>query len=201
MSSNLNFNRSTVVPYGIIIILTLVIGYLLFKNPSKIEENSNNLIITEIKAIGKLELAHLSIKDVVEHTVKRDYLPDSKILMVVVGETAGCIDLTKITAEKIKLSDSVVEITLPLPEICFTAINHKQSKIYSALTFVGLDNDFLLSETIYKKAEASMKSDSLQQIVFIKTKENAAIVLKPLLEKIVQKKVILKFANNLTGKN
>jgi hypothetical protein len=188
--------QTPITSYLVVIVLTLIIAWLVFKScgakPTEIT-TSNDLILTEIKAIGKLELTHLSIKDVIEHTIKRNYLPDSRLLMVVVGESAGCIDLTKITQDKIIQQDSLVNITLPMPEICYTSINHQKSKLYNATTFIGLDNDLALSETMYQKAELLMSSDSLQQIIFEKTKENAQLILKPLLQKITHKQVELVF--------
>lgn len=182
-------------PYLIVIVLTLIIGWLLFRKSSPSEETTitNDMTITKIQAIGKMELVKLTIKDVLEYQIKRDYLPDSKVLLVVAGEMAGCIDLTQIKSTQISNKDSLIEITLPNPEVCYYKIDHQKSKIYNATTYYLLDNELELTQQVYKMAEAYFASDSLTQIVNHETELNAEKILKPLLEGITHKKVILLF--------
>ena len=188
------FKKINIAPYLVVVVLTLIVGWFLFhsKSEEKVSE-TNDIAITEIKAIGKMELVKMNVKDVLEYTIKRDYLPDSKILLVVSGEIAGCIDLTKINPSQIIHQDSVVKITLPKPEICYSKIDHQKSKIYNATTYFLLDNELALTQLVYKRAESYFQSDSLNQIVFKQTEENAQKILKPLLEKISKKQVVLSF--------
>lgn len=187
--------KNNLVPYLIVIVLTLVISWFLFRPSSEnqIVEN-NDISITEIKAIGKMELVKINVKDVLEYSIKRDYLPDSKVLLVVSGEIAGCIDLTKIQLKDVVHSDSLIYITLPHPEICYEKIDHSRSKIYNANTYFLLDNEMALTQLVYKRAEQYFQSDSIRQIVFKETEINADKVLKPLLENISKKKVVLSFS-------
>lgn len=189
------FKRFNIAPYLVVVVLTLIISWLLFKkcSPTETITETNDMSITKIQAIGKMELVKLTIKDVLEYSIKRDYLPDSKVLLVVSGEIAGCIDLTKIDPKKIIHTDSLVKITLPKPEICYYKIDHQKSKIYNATTYFMLDNELALTQLVYKKADKYFQSDSLNQIVFKQTEENAQKILKPLLESITQKKVTLNF--------
>jgi hypothetical protein len=184
-----------VLSYIIVIICSLFIGWFLFgkKTSSETTEVSNNIAIDKIQAIGKLELVQLNVKDVIEYTIKRDYLPNSRMLIMINGEMAGCIDLQKIDSSRIlQFKDSLI-LTLPAPEVCYTKINHDKSKVYNATTYLWLDNETELVETLYKKADAYFSSDSMQNIIRIETRKNAPQVLIPLLEGISQKKVILKF--------
>ena len=182
-------------PYVIIVLLTLVIGWFLFRKsePSETITETNELAITKIQAIGKMELVKLSIKDVLEYNIKRKYLPDSKVLLVVSGEIVGCIDLTKIKTENIQQNDSAITITLPMPEICYHKIDHQKSKIYNATTYYLLDNEMTITQEVYKKAEHYFTSDSLKTIVFKETEKNVETMLKPLLESLTKKTVILNF--------
>lgn len=186
--------KSSITPYIVVVVLTLLLSWFLFR-PSTQQEvtETNDIAITEIKAIGKMELVKLNVKDVLEYTIKRDYLPDSKILLVVSGEIAGCVDLTKIDQAKIVHHDSLVKIVLPKPEICYSKIDHQKSKIYNATTYFLLDNELALTQLVYKRAESYFQSDSINQIVFKETEENAQRILKPLLEKITKKKVDISF--------
>jgi hypothetical protein len=182
-------------PYLVVIILTLIIGWFLFrpeKEPVKITE-TNDMAVTKIQAIGRMELVKLTIKDVLEYNIERDYLPDSKVLLVVSGEMAGCIDLAKIQKDQISVKDSVVHIVLPKPEICYYKIDQQKTRIYNATTYFLLDNEALITQLAYKRAENYFKSDSLNQIVYKETEANVQTMLKPLLESITQKKVELEF--------
>lgn len=181
-------------PYIVVVVLTLILSWFLFRSGSENTTiETNDVAITEIKTIGKMELVKMNVKDVLEYTIKRDYLPDSKVLLVVSGEIAGCIDLTKLNPSAIKHQDSLVKIMLPKPEICYFKIDHQRSKIYNATTYFLLDNEMELTQLAYKKAESYFQSDSINQLVFKQTEENAGKILKPLLEKITKKQVELSF--------
>jgi hypothetical protein len=187
--------KLNILPYLVIIILTLIVGWFLFRHtvPNEVISEINDISVTKIQAVGKMELVKMTIKDVLEYTIKRDYLPDSRILLVVSGEIAGCIDLTKLETKNIISNDSILEITLPNPEICYYKIDHQKSKIYNATTYYMLDDEAKLTQLVYQKAENYFKSDSLNRIVFKETELNAQKVLKPILESITHKKVKLSF--------
>lgn len=194
--SNSRFlRRFNVTPYLVVIALTLVIGWFLFRPNTEGTKTTeiNDLAVTKIQAIGRMELVKLTIKDVLEYTIERDYLPDSKILLVVSGEMAGCIDLAKIGKEQINVGDSVVRIQLPAPEICYYKIDQQKTRIYNATTYYLLDNEAQLTQMAYRKAENYFKSDSLNQIVYKETEANVQTMLKPLLESITGKRVELVF--------
>lgn len=192
ISSLLNFS---ITPYLVVIILTLIISWFLFrdKDESPQIKETNDMAVTKIQAIGRMELVKLTIKDVLEYTIERDYLPDSKVLLVVSGEMAGCIDLTKIRNEQVSVGDSVVRITLPKPEICYYKIDQQKTRIYNATTYFLLDNEAQITQLAYRRAENYFKSDSLNQIVYKETEANVQTMLKPLLESITKKKVELVF--------
>jgi hypothetical protein len=121
----------SITPYLVVIILTLIIGWFLFR-PDEASTNiteTNDMAVTKIQAIGRMELVKLTIKDVLEYNIERDYLPDSKVLLVVSGEMAGCIDLAKIQKDQITVEDSVVHIVLPKPEICYYKIDQQKTRI------------------------------------------------------------------------
>ncbi len=189
------FKKTTFIPYFIIICLTVFICWQLvnksFFTQTVIE--NNHISISKIQAIGKLELVKITIKDVLDYNIQRKFLPNSKVLLVVSGEIAGCIDLTKIDSTKIQITDSVVKIVLPKPEICYYKIDHQNSKIYNAQTYFMLDNQMELTQLVFKNAENYFKSDSLTQIVFRQTEKNAQLILKPLLQSITKKQVLLTF--------
>ncbi|MDB5272102.1 MAG: hypothetical protein JWO58_469 [Chitinophagaceae bacterium] len=185
----------SIVSYLIVIALSLVAGWFLFGKKTFQEESTitNDAAITKIQAIGKLELVQLNIKDVLEYKIKRDYLPDSRMLIMVNGEMAGCVDLQKISDSDISETKDTLTLLLPAPEVCYTKINHNKSKVYNASTFSWLDNETEMVESLYKKADAYFASDSIKSIIVAETKKNAPTILVPLLENISNKKVVLHY--------
>ncbi len=173
--------------------LCLYLLYIQFNNPFKIEPDksvvSNNMIVEKIESIGKLELCKYYIKDIVEQNEVKDWLPDSKIVLIISGEVTGCIDLKKIDSSSIFISEEKIRIKLPEPEICYIKINHQESKVYD------IQNEFFdkakLIDKAYGLAEKSIRDGALRMKILEQTKANAQITLKPLLEGFSGQKVEL----------
>ena len=157
-------------------------------------ELNEDVMVEKIVSMGKLELVKYSMKDVLEKKEIRNILPDKRILFVAVGEVTGCIDLTKLKKNDIVNSkaDSVT-IFLPTPEICYVKLDHQQSKVYdvSGAWFPGDSKNMV--EDIYKIAEQKILENAEKQNILGKTKENAKLIFKPMLENISGKKVGIEF--------
>lgn len=157
-------------------------------------ELNENVMVEKIVSMGKLELVKYSMKDVLEKKQIRHILPDKRILFVAVGEVTGCIDLTKLKKNDIvnSKSDSVT-VFLPKPEICYVKLDHQQSKVYdvSGAWFPGDSKNMV--EDIYKIAEQKILENAGKQNILGKTKENAKLIFKPMLENISGKKVGIEF--------
>lgn len=153
-------------------------------------ELTEDMMIEKISSMGKLELVKYTMKDVLERKELRMILPDKRILFVAAGEVTGCIDLTKVKREDIVATgaDSLT-IRLPQPEICYFKLDHQRSKVYdvSGVWFPGDSKDMV--EGIYKIAEKKMLQNAREQNILGKTKENATLIFKPLLENISGKKI------------
>ncbi|MCR9062759.1 MAG: DUF4230 domain-containing protein [Cytophagales bacterium] len=167
-----------------------------FKNPFGIKtiESTHSLILEKTKALGNLELVTFQFKDIIDQKLSRDYLPDPRALLIVHGEAVGCINLSKIQKEDIRSEGDTITIMLPQPELCQYKIDHAKSSIYDAQ--YAFMNEALLFEEAYKSAEKKLKQSALESGILETTKENAQTMLKPLLESISQKPVLLKFTDN-----
>jgi hypothetical protein len=142
--------------------------------------------------MGKIELVKYNFRDVVESKIKKNFLPDAKVLLIVTGEATGCIDLTKIkVADLQELKDTVV-VHLPEPEICNYKIDHSKSKVYDT-QFAFMDEAKLVDEA-FQKAEVQVQQSAQSMGILEQTKESAEQMLKPFIEKVSGKKVVLKYA-------
>ncbi|WP_181305003.1 DUF4230 domain-containing protein [Rufibacter sp. XAAS-G3-1] len=164
-----------------------------FLNPEKepAVEVTHNTILTKIEEMGKLELVRFNFKDVVEYKKEvSQFLPDSKVALIVGGEAVGCIDLRQLQASDLQfIGDSVLHVSLPAPEICYYKIDHTQSKVF------GKENTYFqdaeLVDEGYKYAEANVKQAALNSGILQQTSVNAEKILKPMLESMTGRRVYL----------
>jgi hypothetical protein len=165
-----------------------------FKNPfgSGEVEVSHNVLLQQISSMGKLELVKYNFRDVVESKIKKDLLPDAKVLLIVSGEATGCLDLTKIRATDIAENGDTLVIHLPDPEICNYKIDHSKSKVYDT-EYAFLDEAKLV-DNAFQKAEGQIAQNAQSMGILEQTKKSAEQVLKPLLENVSKKKVVLRYA-------
>jgi len=153
---------------------------------------THNTVLTQVEALGKLELVRYRFKDVVEYkrTAKYPFLPDSKAALIVGGEAVGCLDLRKIRPQDVTLEgDSVVRIILPEPELCAFQVNHNQSRVFS--TTNGFFDDASLVDEAYRYAEAQVRRSALQSGILAETQRNAQQILVPMLRTLTGRRVII----------
>jgi hypothetical protein len=152
---------------------------------------THNTVLQEITAMGKLELVKYNFKDVVEHKVVKQWLPNAKAVLIVSGEAVGCIDLTKIKASDVIEDKDTVIVYLPKPELCTYKINHEQSKVYD-VEYAFMDEASLVNDA-FTAAEKQIGKSALKMGILEQTRENAEKILTPLLERVSGKKVLLRY--------
>jgi len=170
------------------------LGYNKFYGQAEKISIREDVMVERITNIGKLELLKYAMKDVIERKELRYFLPDQRILFIAVGEVTGCIDLTKVKEEDIvKYADDSITLYLPEPEVCYVKIDHKRSKVYD-ISGAWLPSDTQqLVEGIYKLAEEKLLRNAKEMDILGKTKENARILFKPMIEQITGVKVNIAF--------
>ncbi|SFH27112.1 DUF4230 domain-containing protein [Pontibacter chinhatensis] len=160
------------------------------KEEPKVVVNFSN-VLTSVEDLGRMELVRYNFKDVVEYEKEFSrWIPNSKVALIVSGEAVGCLDFTKITEADIEfVGDSVVQVALPEPEICYYKIDHNKSKVFSKENTYFQDAD--LVQESYRYAEANVKEAALSSGILHQTKVNAEKILKPMLEEITGRRVVL----------
>lgn len=154
-------------------------------------ETTHQVALQEIVQMGQLNLVKYQFKDIVEHTIVRDYLPDPKVLLIVEGEAVGCIDLTKISAKDLTSQGDSLYIQLPEPTVCLYKIDHQKSRIYQA-EYAFL-NEKVLFDGAYKRAEQKIYESALASGILEDTKKSAEQILKPFLEQVTQQTVFFSY--------
>ena len=150
-----------------------------------------NTVLTSVEDLGRMELVRYNFKDVVEYekSISR-FIPNSKLVLIVSGEAVGCVDFSKITQADIEFQgDSLVQVALPEPEICYYKVDHSKSKVFSKENTYFQDAE--LVEEGYKYAEQNVKKAALNSGILRQTTVNAEKILKPMLEEITGRRVVL----------
>ena len=175
---------------GVGVIVCLFV-FMRLNNRGTITVTSHQSTLEKVEALGKLELVRMDIKDVMEHKLVRQWLPDASALLIVCGEAVGCVDLQKVKPENIIIKSNTLKIKLPPPELCYCKIDHKNSKVYETKYdyFTGIN----LVDSAYKEAEGQLRKMALESGILDKTKENALIILKPFFEGLGFKQVEISF--------
>lgn len=155
-------------------------------------EVSHNVLLQQISSMGKLELVKYNFRDVVESKIKKDLLPDAKVLLIVSGEATGCLDLTKIRLGDITEKDSILVVHLPDPEICSYKIDHSKSKVYDT-QYAFLDEAKLV-DNAFQKAENQIAQNAKDMGILEQTKKSAEQILKPFIENVSKKRVVFLYA-------
>jgi hypothetical protein len=148
--------------------------------------NTQQMVLKEVTALGKLELVRYTFKDIVEHERPRAVLPNARAVLIVQGEATGCIDLTRLTENDIQPGDTLV-VRLPEPELCGYKIDHSQSRVYDT-EYGWLDESTLVNDA-YRQAEEQIRRAALNSGILTQTRHNADRILRPVLEKVAGKPV------------
>lgn len=178
----------------LLIVAILAVGawyvYQKYNSGPKVE-SKHQLLVDRIEAMGKLELVKYRYSDVVEHKNINTFLPTASVLLIVKADAVGCVNLTKLTPEDIKVIGDSVSIKFPVPEICYIKIDHEASKVYD--TKMAFLREAELVDEAYKTAEKAVADDVKKSDILQQTKSNAIIVFKPLLQGLGFSKINLSF--------
>lgn len=167
---------------------------------NKSSEVNQKIVLERVEEIGNLELVRFNLNDIVEQSIVRKLLdidnlaPDSKVLVIINGEAAACVDLKKVSPEDIHEDEKNLYLTLPQPEICYAKVNHNQSKIYDMNLTARLLNPELIDEA-FKNGENNIKEEALKMGILTQAKENAKKVLAPLFKDISKKNIVINFSD------
>ncbi|WP_235854038.1 DUF4230 domain-containing protein [Mucilaginibacter terrenus] len=157
-------------------------------------EVSEDVMVSRIVSMGKLELVKYAMKDVVEKKELHIILPDSRVLFVAVGEVTACIDLTKVKkADIVQHGQDSVSVTLPKPEICYVKLDHQKSRVYDVSGVWFPNKAKTMVEDVYKIAEKKMLTTAGQMNLLGRAQKNASLIFQPFLENVSNKKVVIQF--------
>ncbi len=205
-----------ILPWILLIIITATLYFTHHWPFSKKEKEyqhiiDSSVILQEVEKLGKLELVKYNFKEVFEYKRLSDgkiignsllnihnYNPDLSVILIASGEAVGCIDLTKLEYSDIDLNGDSIIVQLPAPELCYYKLDMNNTKIFSfnkeswwSRLFSEEDEKNEVLQMAYQKAEARLREAATESGIYESTNENVVIMLKPLLEQLTGKNVII----------
>lgn len=187
-------------------IFLLICGYLVWNNWSAInflpksstdESEIQSIVLERIEALGKLELTKYHFQEITEiQKVGKDFYNlfklegDSKAVLISKGEAVGCLDLTKLEVKDLQVQGDTLVVQLPTPEICYFKLDLDKTRVYALETGIFTSEKGFI-EKAYKSAESQIKESALNSGILLQTKKHAELILRPILEQVSQKQVVL----------
>ncbi|SDK69545.1 Protein of unknown function [Catalinimonas alkaloidigena] len=154
---------------------------------------THHTLVEKIEALGRMELVRYHFTDVIDHEVVREwFLPNAQVHLLVRGEAIGCIDFAKLDSSDVQIVGDTVLVQLPAPEICSHRIDHQRSRVLD-VEYQPMNQGKLVDEA-YRRAEREILNAALKDEILKETEENADKVLRPMLETLSGRTVILRFA-------
>lgn len=178
------------------IILGIMVMYLINEKKNSTVQISHDMILQKIESLGNLEVTKYSIQDMMEYKKVRRWLPNAKTALIVSGEVICCVDLTKLKAEDIEVSEKTIRIQLPSPEICHVKIDHSKSRVYNME--YGLWESTEIVDDAYTFAEKQLNEKARQLDMLSQSRDNTVNLLKPILQAMGFEEVIITFKSSGT---
>ncbi len=164
----------------------------LFEIEPPVPVETHSIVLKEIEGLGRMELMRYHFQDVVDYEIIVDWWPDPKVILSVEGETVSCVDFAKIdSSDIVVIGDSLVEVSLPYPEICYSKIDHSKTRVFDTENTYWAEAEMVAEA--YELAEKKILDQALKGGILDKTQEQALTMLTPILEAISGKKVVLRF--------
>ncbi|MEL7339003.1 MAG: DUF4230 domain-containing protein, partial [Bacteroidota bacterium] len=133
---------------------------------------THSIVLQEVEGLGRMELVRFQFQDIVEYELIKDWWPDPKVILSVQGETVGCVDFAKIDSSDIVIiGDSIVELTLPHPEICYSRIDHNKTRVFDTEYTILEETDMVSGA--FRKAEDAILKQALNGGILDQTRDQA----------------------------
>lgn len=166
------------------------------------QETHHSVLLTRVEQIGKIELVQYNFQEVTEVKKISDIIdfklfkykpvPDAKAVLISQGSATGCIDLRKLNAQRFYEDNDTLYIILPDPELCNFKLDLEKSRMYDLqIDYINADDKKSFVQELYRVAETQIREAALNSGILEQTKDNAQLILKPMLENIAGKKVVL----------
>ncbi|MBN2005142.1 MAG: DUF4230 domain-containing protein [Anaerolineae bacterium] len=143
------------------------------------------IVITGVHALGRLETAQYTMRDIVE--VKDapgnlwERLSKDRLLLIAEGEVVAGFDLTQVTEGDITVNGTAVIIVLPPAEILYSRLDNDRTYVYERETGLFRKADPDLESEARRIAEAHLVNWATERDILEKAEQNGVLYLESFL--------------------
>lgn len=157
--------------------------------PTPTSTPTPRVIITEIRALGRLETAKFIMQTVIDlhrepATVWEEIFGTDKLLLVAAGEVVAGFDLTLIAQQDINVRGDRVTIVLPPPQILYSKLDNDQTYVYEQKTGLFRQPDKTLEGEARQLAEQAMLDRALEGEILRQAEANGKLHLEAFLRSL-----------------
>ena len=150
-------------------------------------------IVNEVKVLARLETIQYSVEKVVTAETGQEILGElfgDRLLLIAHGVVIAGVDLSELSREDITISDGVVMVDLPDPQIFIATLDNQKSSVYDRETGLFRQGDPDLETLARQAAEQEIYQAALDDDILQQANDNAEIFIERLLDDLGYEDVI-----------
>ena len=150
-------------------------------------------IVNEVKVLARLETIQYSVEKVVTAETGQEILGElfgDRLLLIAHGVVIAGVDLSELSREDITISDGVVMVDLPDPQIFIATLDNQKSSIYDRETGLFRQGDPDLETLARQAAEQEIYQAALDDGILQQANDNAEVFIERLLDDLGYEDVI-----------
>jgi len=138
-------------------------------------------VVEKVQQLNRLETVVYSLDTVVEGNESNPVLPDmltgDKLLMIVHGQTIAGIDMSKLQADSVQITEGSqgrsIRLSLPPSQVFLTTIDVNKTRVYARDTGLLVKADPNLETQVLKSAQAQLQQAALSDGILDAANKNA----------------------------
>jgi hypothetical protein len=150
-------------------------------------------IVNEVKVLARLETIQYTVEKVVTAETGQEILGElfgDRLLLIAHGVVIAGVDLSELSRDDISISDGVVMVDLPDPEIFIATLDNQKSSVYDRETGLFRKSDPDLETLARQAAEQEIYQAALEDGILRQANDNAEIFIERLLDDLGYEDVI-----------
>jgi len=150
-------------------------------------------IVNEVKVLARLETIQYSVEKVVTAETGQEILGElfgDRLLLIAHGVVIAGVDLSDLSRDDISISDGVVMVDLPDPEIFIATLDNQKSSVYDRETGLFRQGDPDLETLARQAAEQEIYQAAVEDGILQQANDNAEIFIERLLDDLGYEDII-----------
>ena len=150
-------------------------------------------IINQVRPLARLETIQYSVEKIITAETGQEIfgaLFGDRLLFVAHGVVIAGVDLSKLTAEDLRIQNGILEIALPESEIFVATLDNEKSYVYDRETGIFRRQDQALETLAHQAAEKEIREAAVGDGILAQARINAEVFLERLLDNLGFEQVI-----------